>query len=95
MASILPFAGFEGFEIESADVPQQFAEKLHALTRPWKDRDASCVSELTRIFSFDTRPYDLCVPKRPMSSQSRSRQRAELPTESIAPCLTRSATDSK
>lgn len=39
MESMLSFAGFEDFEIESADVPQQFAEKVHAMTRPWEDRE--------------------------------------------------------
>lgn len=52
MASMLSFAGFEDFEIESADVPQQFAEKIHAMTRPWEDRDNTRVKDLADVVLF-------------------------------------------
>jgi hypothetical protein len=52
MVSMLSFAGFEGFEIESADVSQQFAEKIHAMTRPWEDRDNTRVKDLADIVLF-------------------------------------------
>lgn len=52
MESMLSFAGFEDFEIESADVPQQFAEKIHAFTRPWEDRDNTRVKDLADVVLF-------------------------------------------
>lgn len=50
--SLLSFAGFDDFEIETADVPQQFAEKLHALTRRWGDRDNTRVKDLADMVLF-------------------------------------------
>jgi len=52
VTSLLSFAGFEDFEIEAADVAQQFAEKLHAMTRPWDDRDNTRVKDLADIVAF-------------------------------------------
>lgn len=52
LESMLSFAGFENFEIESADVPQQFAEKIHAFTRPWEDRDNTRVKDLADVVLF-------------------------------------------
>lgn len=52
LASMLSFAGFADFEIESADVPQQFAEKIHAFTRPWEDRDNTRVKDLADVVRF-------------------------------------------
>lgn len=48
VTSLLSFAGFEDFEVEAADVAQQFAEKLHAMTRPWDDRDNTRVKDLAQ-----------------------------------------------
>ncbi len=50
--SLLSFAGFEGFEVEAADVAQQFAEKSHAMTRPWDDRDNTRVKDLADMVAF-------------------------------------------
>ena len=58
MASMLSFAGFEDFEIESSDVPQQFAEKLHAMTRPWEDRDNTRVKDLADVVLFISEGLD-------------------------------------
>lgn len=52
LESLLSFAGFEDFEIEAADVPQQFAEKIHAFTRPWDDRDNTRVKDLADVVLF-------------------------------------------
>ncbi|MCL1693628.1 MAG: nucleotidyl transferase AbiEii/AbiGii toxin family protein [Actinomycetia bacterium] len=52
VTSLLSFAGFEDFEIEAADVAQQFAEKLHAMTRPWDDRDNTRVKDLADMVAF-------------------------------------------
>jgi len=52
LASLLSFAGFEGFEVEATDVAQQFAEKIHAMTRPWDDRDNTRVKDLADMVAF-------------------------------------------
>lgn len=52
VTSLLSFAGFEDFEIEAADVAQQFAEKLHAMTRPWDNRDNTRVKDLADMVAF-------------------------------------------
>jgi predicted nucleotidyltransferase component of viral defense system len=52
LTSLLSFAGFEGFEVEAADVAQQFAEKIHAMTRPWDDRDNTRVKDLADMVAF-------------------------------------------
>ena len=52
VTSLLSFAGFEDFEIEAADIAQQFAEKLHAMTRPWDDRDNTRVKDLADMVAF-------------------------------------------
>lgn len=52
LKSLLSFAGFEDFEIEAADVPQQFAEKIHAFTRPWDDRENTRVKDLADVVLF-------------------------------------------
>lgn len=58
MASMLSFAGFEDFEIETADVPQQFAEKIHAFTRPWEDRENTRVKDLADVVLFISEGLD-------------------------------------
>jgi hypothetical protein len=58
MHSMLSFAGFEDFEIESADVPQQFAEKIHAITRPWDDRANTRVKDLADVVLFISEGLD-------------------------------------
>lgn len=58
MASMLSFAGFEDFEIESANVPQQFAEKIHAMTRPWEARDNTRVKDLADVVLFISEGLD-------------------------------------
>lgn len=55
---MLSFAGFEDFEIETADVPQQFAEKIHAFTRPRQDRDNTRVKDLAEVVLFITQGLD-------------------------------------
>lgn len=52
VTSLVSFAGFEDFEIEAADTAQQLAEKLHAMTRPWDDRDNTRVKDLADMVSF-------------------------------------------
>lgn len=52
LTSLLSFAGFEGFEVEAADVAQQFAEKIHAMSRPWDDRDNTRVKDLADMVAF-------------------------------------------
>jgi len=52
LESLLSFAGFESFEVEAADVAQQFAEKSHAMTRPWDDRDNTRVKDLADMVAF-------------------------------------------
>lgn len=52
VASLLSFAGFNDFEVEATDVPQQFAEKFHAITRPWHDRDNTRVKDLADVIAF-------------------------------------------
>lgn len=52
LTSLLSFAGFEDFEVEATDVPQQFAEKIHAMTRPWGDRDNTRVKDLADMVAF-------------------------------------------
>lgn len=53
ISSMLSFAGFEDFEIESADVPQQFAEKIHAFTLPrGEGRDNTRVKDLADVVLF-------------------------------------------
>jgi hypothetical protein len=44
--SVLAFAGFPDHEVETVDPAQHFAEKLHAFTRPWRDRPNSRVKDL-------------------------------------------------
>lgn len=58
LTSMLSFAGFEDLEIESADVPQQFAEKIHAFTRPWEDRDNTRVKDLADVVLFISEGLD-------------------------------------
>ena len=52
LLSLLSFAGFDDFEIEAADVPQQFAEKIHAITRPRGERDNTRVKDLADVVVF-------------------------------------------
>lgn len=49
---MLSFAGFEDFEVEATEVAQQFAEKIHAMTRPWHDRDNTRVKDLPDMVAF-------------------------------------------
>jgi hypothetical protein len=46
LRSVLAFAGFPDHEVEAVDPAQHFAEKLHALTRPWLERPNSRVKDL-------------------------------------------------
>jgi len=52
LTSLLSFAGFADFEVEATDIAQQFAEKIHALTRPWDDRDNTRVKDLADMVTF-------------------------------------------
>jgi predicted nucleotidyltransferase component of viral defense system len=52
LTSLLSFAGFEDFEVEATDVAQQFAEKVHAMTRPWDDRYNTRVKDLADMVAF-------------------------------------------
>jgi len=52
LTSLLSFAGFEDFEVEATDIAQQFAEKIHAMTRPWGDRDNTRVKDLADMVAF-------------------------------------------
>ncbi|NIA26108.1 MAG: nucleotidyl transferase AbiEii/AbiGii toxin family protein [Gammaproteobacteria bacterium] len=65
LTSLLSFAGFEGFEVEAADVAQQFAEKIHAMTRPWDDRDNTRVKDLADMVVFINSELD---PARAMTA---------------------------
>jgi hypothetical protein len=46
LRSLLAFAGFPDHEVEAVDPAQHFAEKLHALTRPYGERPNSRVKDL-------------------------------------------------
>ena len=65
VTSLLSFAGFEDFEVEASDVAQQFAEKLHAMTRPRDDRDNTRVKDLADMVAFINGGLD---PRRAMSA---------------------------
>jgi predicted nucleotidyltransferase component of viral defense system len=58
LESLLSFAGFGDFEIEATDVPQQFAEKIHAITRPWAGRDNTRVKDLADVVAFINQRLD-------------------------------------
>jgi predicted nucleotidyltransferase component of viral defense system len=65
LTSSLSFAGFEDFEVEATDIAQQFAEKIHAMTRPWDDRDNTRVKDLADMVTFIHEGLD---PGRAMSA---------------------------
>lgn len=65
LTSSLSFAGFEDFEVEATDIGQQFAEKIHAMTRPWDDRDNTRVKDLADMVTFIHEGLD---PARAMSA---------------------------
>lgn len=65
LTSSLSFAGFEDFEVEATDIAQQFAEKIHAMTRPWDDRDNTRVKDLADMVAFIHEGLD---PARAMSA---------------------------
>jgi hypothetical protein len=46
LRSLLAFAGFPDHEVEAVDPAQHFAEKLHAFTRPYRERPNSRVKDL-------------------------------------------------
>jgi predicted nucleotidyltransferase component of viral defense system len=46
LPSVLAFAGFPDHEVEAVDPAQHFAEKLHAFTRPYRERPNSRVKDL-------------------------------------------------
>jgi predicted nucleotidyltransferase component of viral defense system len=52
LTSLLSFADFAGFEVEAADMAQQFAEKIHAMSRRWDDRDNTRVKDLADMVAF-------------------------------------------
>ncbi len=52
VASQLSFAGFSDFAVEATDIPQQFAEKVHAITRPRHGRDNTRVKDLADVVAF-------------------------------------------
>ncbi len=65
LTSSLSFAGFGDFEVEATDIAQQFAEKIHAMTRPWDDRDNTRVKDLADMVTFIHEGLD---PTRAMSA---------------------------
>jgi len=85
----LAFAGILPGTFRAISLSQQFAEKIHAFTFPWEDRDNTRVKDLVDItLILETSPPEPTAARASLSAIFEGRQTHPLPTEILDPPVT-------
>jgi predicted nucleotidyltransferase component of viral defense system len=85
-ADVLGFAGLPPAKIRAISTAQQFAEKLHAYSHPWQERQNTRVKDLVdMVMLVEREQIDPATLKLAVATVFRHRQRQPPPTQLVRP----------